>query len=528
MTERDECPAPGGASPPAAPPRSSIASTLCTRILQRIHERPGVTLEDLLQEFPLSRKMGHNHVRNLVEEGVVQPVGAGTTRRLYPRKDHGPRSFLLEGAPFRRVASAIASRPGITLAQLRREVAGTRTVRYHVRKLQEEGFVRPDTFEGLLYPTGALLEELGRMRGWMDAAQRLRRPALEPLRLPAPDAAKGSCRAQDAAPAILRHLEAAFAQSPRRVELRLKAMEAVEEPPRCHAAAAGADAWRVPLVRAFMDLDLTAAERETLLGLLEVLLPPHELGWTTGFRRAFPREENGAATDDARELFARSRLALLGAPPDAAGVHPWRLHRDRAGLLVGGLDWGAPDAPRQLGGALPPPVLDTMSVERLAYGALLVEATLTLAAWGRRREAESLLPPASERAWLSWRCMTLATLRAFACENPLPELRPLLNVAPGTQRRIPAPAMRELVSWWPREWVPLLAECVRREELFDPAAASVVHVEAARALADAGSVPKAREWLDRIDLDDVRRHDPAQERMVQVFRQGVLTAGEAG
>lgn len=137
-------------------------------IVQLVHDRPGISMRELSSRLGLDWSSLHYHVQRLLAAEILATTLAGRRRLVYPaalagHEDPAERAALSE-ATARRIASAIAARPGTSAVELVEDLRESqRVVYHHLKKLVDLGLVTtpsPASRRGLV-ATPRLLALLG-------------------------------------------------------------------------------------------------------------------------------------------------------------------------------------------------------------------------------------------------------------------------------------------------------------------------------------------------------------------------------
>lgn len=103
--------------------------------LAQLKERVGLGWGSFYHHLEKLQRAGHLEVAENGRRRVVYPVGLGDER-------HSRACSALQGATARRIAAAIASRPGCSVRDVLEEVGESpRVVYYHLKRLMEAGLV---------------------------------------------------------------------------------------------------------------------------------------------------------------------------------------------------------------------------------------------------------------------------------------------------------------------------------------------------------------------------------------------------
>lgn len=115
------------------------------RILQIVHERPGISVTDLSHRLQMTWGQLNYHLGRLEQVGLLHTVKAGRHRMVFPdrQSDEAPedRALLLERTA-RALALLILENPRVSVTDLvRMSNESPRVVYYHVKKLLDAGLV---------------------------------------------------------------------------------------------------------------------------------------------------------------------------------------------------------------------------------------------------------------------------------------------------------------------------------------------------------------------------------------------------
>lgn len=107
-----------------------------------VAERPGVCVQDLAEELAITRTATLHHIRRLMRDQLVCSVRQGRRVLHFLAARQQPQSLLglLQVHTARLVVQVLLEHPRTSWRQLARQLGITpRAVRWHIRKLEQEG-----------------------------------------------------------------------------------------------------------------------------------------------------------------------------------------------------------------------------------------------------------------------------------------------------------------------------------------------------------------------------------------------------
>lgn len=124
-----------------APTRGTYAEDGARRILQLVHEHPGLPVGEIQKRLQLSSGTVYYHLERLEAAGEIETRTAGRRRLVFPATTT-PRDAqaqgILRGATSRHIAQHILQNPGVSTADLLAHTGETpRALYYHLKQLRE-------------------------------------------------------------------------------------------------------------------------------------------------------------------------------------------------------------------------------------------------------------------------------------------------------------------------------------------------------------------------------------------------------
>lgn len=144
-------------TPSGGTPTDGVLSAARRRLLDLVHEEPGITISDLSARLGVGWGAFYHHLHQLEAAGLLQTRPEGRRCLVYPPGQrpaaHPHARSLLRSPTARSLALAILRQPRCTVQQLvASQSRSERVVYYHVRRLVDAGLVTT--------PGGARLRDL--------------------------------------------------------------------------------------------------------------------------------------------------------------------------------------------------------------------------------------------------------------------------------------------------------------------------------------------------------------------------------